>query len=965
MKPKKTLESFSRLTEETVQAYWKKNAIPNKARTQNGKSKKKFYFMDGPPYATGYIHMGTALNKISKDVVIRAKRMQGFDVYDRPGYDTHGVPIENKIEQKHGFKTKQDIIDYGIKAFVHECKDYATQFISVQNAEFADLGVWMDWDNPYLTLSDEYTQTNWWTFKRAFEKGLLYKGKYSIHTCPHCETAVSYNEIEYDKQTDTSVYVKYPSKKDPNLFFIIWTTTPWTLPANTGIMVHPDFEYDFLKLSNGETWVIAHDLSQKIMDAVEAGYVLQKTVKGKTLEGMEYENPLEPLMKRPALPGKNRVILSKEYVHLDAGTGLVHTAPGHGKEDYDAGIKNGLPVYCPVGLDGILNAETGKYAGKKARVVDAEIIEDLKASGHLIFQHPYTHDYPLCWRCKTPLLMVSVPQWYFRISGIQKRLLELNEKVHWVPSAMKARMKNWLEGIGDWPISRQRYWGTALPIWTCECDHIEVVGSIAELEKKSEQKVVNVHKPEIDQITIPCPNCKKTMHRVPEVLDVWFDAGVSSWATFGYPQKKTEFERYWPADYNIEGPDQFRGWWNAQLITSTICFDQAPFKSIAVHGLVLDLGKKKMSKSAGNATKPSEVIEKFSRDYLRYYMVLNSRGDDVKFDWDAFEDIRRFFNIFWNTYNFCQLYLDLDPTSDAVQEKKLAVEDQWILSRLHSLIRDSVDAYNAYTPYVTLQQTEQFVINDLSRTYIKLVRDRAKNNSKDMAAAQTLNHIIINLLRVLAPILPHISEHFYLHYRTEKLPESIHFHALPIANKKWIEPELEKEFENAQKLVQQAMAMREKLKLRLRWPLKELVIVSKDGKRFSKTREIIQKSLNVRTVSEVREQNNIAEQYPASNFEHETAKELENIHFFLDKSSDATLREEWEFEELRRLVQDARKKAGCNPNETVTLELGSSDPAFIAKHKTALEAETKTKIVAGTGEMQKILERMFYVKIKN
>ncbi len=954
---KSPLKPFNNAIESEIHSFWEVAKIPAQARAASAKNAKTFYFMDGPPYATGYIHMGTALNKISKDVVMRSKRMQGFHVYDRPGYDTHGVPIENKIEQKHGFKFKQDIVDYGIGPFVKECKAYATQFIGVQNKEFADLGVWMDWDNPYLTLSDEYVQTNWWTFQQAFKKGLLYKGTYSIHTCPHCETAVSYNEIEYDKQTDTSVYVKFPLASDPTTFLLIWTTTPWTLPANTGVMVHPDYDYDFLKLSNGDSWIVAHDLSQAIMDAVEAGFVLEKTVKGKALEGLVYENPLESVMKRPDLPGKNRVILSTEYVHLDAGTGLVHTAPGHGKEDFDAGVKNGLPVYCPVGLDGVLNAETGKYAGKRARVVDAEIMADLKASGHLPYTHPYTHDYPQCWRCKTPLLMVSIPQWFFRITQIQDRLLELNEGVQWVPAQMKARMKNWLEGIGDWPISRQRYWGTPLPIWTCECGHVDVVGSIRELEQKSGQKVVEIHKPEIDEITIPCEKCKAAMRRVPEVLDVWFDAGVSSWGTFNYPRQTAEFEKFWPADFNVEGPDQFRGWWNAELITSAICFDRAPFKAIGVHGLVLDLGKKKMSKSSGNATSPKEVVETFSRDYLRYYLVLNSRGDDLKFDWDAFDDIHRFFNIFWNTYNFCQLYLDLDPARDAIDEKKLAIEDRWILSRLHSLIRDSLDAYNAYTPYLVLQKTEKFVIEDLSRTYIKLVRDRAKGAETDAAARETLNHVILNLLRLLAPILPHLCEHVYRHYRTDALSESIHFHSLPTVRASWIDAVLENEFATAGQIVQQALFLREKNKLRLRWPLRKLVIQNASQQSLSRVLSIVQNTVNVQAIEETKKS-------PAGTFARQPLAEPAGFTLHLDVSSDARLREEWEFEELRRLIQDARKKAGCTPNEIVTLELASSDPAFVQKHKAALETETKTRIAEGKGAMAKLLDRDFFVEIK-
>src|SRR3989344_1701991 len=414
---KKLVEPFNLKKEEEIKEFWKKYKIAHKVRQQSAGQKKKYYFMDGPPYATGHIHLGTALNKISKDVAMRYKRMKGFHVFDRPGYDTHGVPIENKVEQQHGFKNKKDIEAYGVKKFVEECRTYATQFIDVMNSEFNDLGVWMDWQNPYLTLSDEYIEAIWWTFKKADEKELLYLGSYPVHVCPRCATAFAYNEIEYGKQKDNSVFVKFRVKGSTNKFLIIWTTTPWTLPGNTGVMVHPKFEYAEVQLSNGEIWILAKELVQGLMDAIEAGFSIKRVFSGRELEGMQYENPLAKHLKLPKLENAYRVIMSERYVNLDAGTGLVHTAPGHGKEDFEAGSKAGLPSLSPVKLDGLMTEEAGKYAGKRARVVDKEIIEDLREDGALIYQHPYTHDYPLCWRCKTPLLMISVPQWLFKISS--------------------------------------------------------------------------------------------------------------------------------------------------------------------------------------------------------------------------------------------------------------------------------------------------------------------------------------------------------------------------------------------------------------------------------------------------------------------------------------------------------------------------------------------------------------------
>ncbi|MEM0360814.1 MAG: class I tRNA ligase family protein, partial [Candidatus Diapherotrites archaeon] len=459
------LKPYSALEEAKIQDFWKKNKIMDKARAQSSKKKKPFYFMDGPPYATGHIHMGTALNKILKDVAMRSRRMLGYNVFDRPGYDTHGLPIENRVEKELGLKDKREIEALGVEKFVEECRSFATKYIGTMNSEFENLGVWMDWNDPYITLENEYIEAIWWAFKKAEEKGLLYLGQYPVHVCPHCGTAVAYNEIEYTKQTDTSVYVKFPLKDKKSEFLVVWTTTPWTLPGNTGVMVNPDFEYSFVKLSNGETWIIAKEKVQGLMDAIEAGFTIERTVKGKELEGLQYENPLSKHLKLPKMDGAYRVILSQRYVNLEEGTGLVHTAPGHGKEDFEEGSRQGLPAISPVEINGLMTEEAGKYAGKKARIVDEEIISDLEAEGALVFKHPYTHDYPVCWRCNSPLLMLSTPQWFFSIKKIQGKLLEENKKVQWIPPWMQARMQNWLESLGDWPVSRKRYWGTPLPIW--------------------------------------------------------------------------------------------------------------------------------------------------------------------------------------------------------------------------------------------------------------------------------------------------------------------------------------------------------------------------------------------------------------------------------------------------------------------------------------------------------------------
>ena len=951
MAGKKMLEPYSREKEAEIHSFWKKGRIQDKARAKSAKQSKPYYFMDGPPYATGHIHMGTALNKILKDIAMRSRRMQGFNVFDRPGYDTHGLPIENKVEQKLGFKGKQDIEKYGVGKFIKECKKFATQFIDVMNQEFVDLGVWMDWKNPYLTLTDDYIEAIWWTFKKANEKKLLYVGKYPVHVCPRCATAVAYNEIEYVKQTDTSVYVKFQLKDKKDTFLVIWTTTPWTLPGNTGVMVHPKYDYSFVKMSNGETWIVAKEKVQELMDAIEAGFSVEKTVKGKELEGLQYGNPLEKNLKLPKLENAYRVVLNERYVDLSAGTGLVHTAPGHGKEDFDAGMKSGLPAISPVAIDGTLTDEAGKYAGKKARVVDTEIIEDLEKDDALVYKHPYTHDYPVCWRCKSPLLMIALKQWFFKISAIQKKLVKSNKETKWVPAFMQDRMHDWLNQLGDWPISRARYWGTPLPIWTCEkCEEIKVIGTIGELKKESGVAKIDVHKPEIDKIELKC-KCSGKMRRIPEVLDVWFDAGVSSWAALGYPGKTELFKKFWPASLNLEGTDQFRGWWNSELILSTIAFDKKPFETIMVHGLITDLSKVKMSKSRGNTVTPKEVIEKHNRDFLRFYLASQSRGQDIAFSWDAFKDISRFFNTLWNSFNYTSLYLELNPEKKG--KAKPEAEDKWLLSKLNSLVAEVNLHFENYEFFKACSAIDYFVLEELSRTYIKLVRERVGTNS-GQAVSETLSQALFTLAKLMAPITPHLSEYLYQGMKQGKMPESVHLLELPKAEKKLVDKKLEKEMELCKQLAQTALSLREQEKLRLRWPLKEVVVQTKTGKELGKVKGILAKMCNVQKASE-------ATSKPKGSF---AEKEFEGRTVLLNTEADKEMKEQWELMELRRKIQDMRKQAKLVPQQTVKMAIGSSDEGFLKKYRKEIEESTNTKMeISKGGKREKLLEREFWIEL--
>lgn len=924
------MDDFKQI-EEGILKFWKEKKIYEKSKKKNAKG-KAFYMMDGPPYATGHIHMGTALNKISKDIVMRSKRLQGFDVFDRAGYDTHGVPIEFQIEKEIGSKSKKDIEKYGVKKFIEKCKDFATRFIEVMNNEFENLGVWMDFKNPYLTLEKEYIETIWDTFKKADEKNLLYLGKYPVHVCPRCETAVAYNEIEYEKQEDLSIYVKFPVKNEKNKFLIIWTTTPWTLPGNTGIMVNPEIEYSEIELSNGEKWVIAKEKISEIMAFLEKGYTLKKTLKGKELEGLEYENPLSKHLKLNIKKGY-KIILSSRYVNLEEGTGLVHCAPGHGKEDYEVGKIYGIDMPSPVEINGSLKEEAGKYKDKKARIVDTEIIEDLEKENFLVHKIKYTHDYPLCWRCKSPLLMISMPQWFFKIEEIQKKILKSNEEVNWIPKYMELRMKAWLEGISDWPISRNRYWGTPLPIWICDkCDKKIVVGSIKELEKKSGEKINDIHKPDIDKITWKC-GCKGDIKRVSEVLDVWFDSGVSSWAALDYPRKEKLFKKFWPADINLEGKDQVRGWWNSQIILSEIKFGKKPFKNILVHGMVLDLGKKKMSKSTGNVISPQEIIAKYGRDYLRYYLAKNSKGEDFAFEEKEFKEIQKTFMILLNIKQFMNQLED--------KKSKLKIEDKWILSKLNSTIEKVREDYNNFKFPDAIPRLEKFLIDDLSRTYIKIIRDRADETKKILEKA------IIEILKLFSPIVPFITEKIWKELKEKNIvkEESIHLSSWTKADAKKINEKLEEDFETILEIIEKGLAERDKVQIGLKWPLAKAEIFC-DKKINEELKEIIKRQLNVKEI---------------------VLKNKKEIKVVFDVRITPELEAEGYAREISRQVQAFRKKLGLEKKDKIELVIFTDDKfkSILEKQKESIKERTNSKKIEIVTTNKERFKNIIDFKIKD
>ena len=884
-------------TEEDVKSYWEEKGIPRRALRLN-ENGPKYYFLDGPPYATGSIHMGTAWNKILKDYYLRFWRMRGYNVWSQPGYDTHGLPTEIKVEKKLGIKNKQDIEKIGIDKFTSECREFATKFINAMNDQFADLGVWMDWDNPYLTLKKEYIEGAWYTFKVAYDKGLLYKGKYPVHVCPHCQTVVAYNEIEYGKVEDTSIYVKFRVKGKDNEYLIIWTTTPWTLPANTGVMVHPTETYVKVEVA-GETWILAKARLQELVDKLEAGYRILEEFPGQELVGVEYENPLGDLPVQKGIVG--RVVPSAQFVTMDTGTGLVHCAPGHGREDYKVGKENGLPQLAPVGLDGKFTSDAGKYSGMYVKDADKLIIDDLRNKGALVFEEKITHDYPKCWRCGSPLIFTSVPQWFFAVSKIKDKLIEEARKTKWYPNWSGRRFEDWLQGIEDWPISRQRYWGIPVPMWVCEkCGKVKVIGSTGELGVKLD----DLHRPYIDNVKLKC-ECGGDMKRVPEVLDVWFDSGVAAWASLGYPEKEEPFKSMWPVDHVLEGLDQIRGWWNSSMISSVITFGRTPFNAVVNHGLILDVHGIKMSKSKGNVVTPKEVVDQYSRDELRFYLLSLDYGSDVSFDWNALREDKKFFTILNNIYRFFDLYgsrLDLPD--------KLEPEDKWIISRVNSLVKSVTSLSEEFKNYRALKEIERFVVDDLSRTYVKLIRDRTwpSYSGKDKISAQaTLYYTLNKLVKLMAPILPYTSERLYLGVLGGE--NSVHFQKWPEAEEKLINKELEDSMEILHEVVDAVINARQEAGIKLRWPIGRVEVNGDESvsKAVSLLEGTLLKMINAKSTGP------LTGEFVEAHFSKGTVR--------IPKSLSGELVEEALASELIRRIQEKRKKANMSVDEKITLRL--------------------------------------------
>jgi isoleucyl-tRNA synthetase len=837
-------------SEESVLKFWKDNQIYEKIKKRNSKG-KKFYFLQGPPYTSGYLHLGQAWNNTMKDMVMRYKRMQGFDVWDRGGFDMHGLPTARKVMAELKLETKEDIEKYGVAKFSKACMDWGMEKVGVMNKDLNRLGVWMDHENAYLPVSNEYIESVWWLIKQADKKKRLYEGLRTMSWCASCQTAMAKHECDYKVLEEDSIFVKFKLKGTKNEYLVVWTTTPWTMAYNMGIMVNPDLEYVKIKMGN-EVWVVAKGLSVVFVQTL-LGKKLEvvKEFKGSEMEGWEYEHywgkdiPMFKEMKK-SNPKTHTVVLSSEYVSLKGGSGLVHMAGGCGPEDYEISRKNKIPPFNNLKENGVFPESMGRFAGLKAKTDDKKFIEFMKKDGVLIEVTQVEHDYAHCQRCHEPVIFRTTKQWFFKTEDLKEKMLKANEKVGWVPDSGYNAFKSWLTNLRDNSITKQRFWGTPIPVWRCkECEKYEVIGSVKELEKYAKSPK-NLHKPWIDDVKWDC-KCGGKMERIPDVLDVWIDAGCASWACLYYPHRTDLYEKYFPADFILEGKDQVRGWYNLLMVASMIGMDKNSFNNVHMHGFVTDVDGEKMSKSLGNIISPYELIDKSGADALRFYMTGNNAGEDVNFSWDELKLRFRNLGIVWNVHKYLLNY------SKALKVKpklvtKLDAEEKYILSRLNSTINTVTSRMEKYEIHYVPKLLDDLFL-DLSRDYIQLTRGKIDNEPEKVLGV--IEKVLLEGLKMFSILCPYISEKIYLNLKEEfgYKDDSVHMLGWPKVDKKKVDVGLEQDFKVAFNVVQGILNAREKAGYGVRWPLAKVRFVSQDTKvreSVTKLQGLILEQVNVK-----------------------------------------------------------------------------------------------------------------------
>ncbi|EFU76771.1 isoleucine--tRNA ligase [Lachnoanaerobaculum saburreum DSM 3986] len=838
--------------EREVEKFWRENHIFEKS-IEDRKDAPTYMFYDGPPTANGKPHIGHALTRVIKDMIPRYRTMKGYKVPRKAGWDTHGLPVEIEVEKELGINGKEQIEKYGVAPFIEKCKESVWKYKSMWE-QFSDvIGFWADMDDPYVTYHNSYIESEWWALKQIWDKGLLYKGFKVVPYCPRCGTPLSSHEVAqgYKDVKERSAIVRF-KKKNEDVYFLAWTTTPWTLPSNVALCVNPD--EDYVKVVQGDyTYILASALVETVL---KEDYTVLETYKGKELEGIEYE----PLWGELNVKGKAWYVVCDNYVTLTDGTGIVHIAPAFGEDDSRIGRNYNLPFVQLVDAQGNLTKET-KWAGVFVKDADKLILKDLEENGKLFDAPVFEHSYPHCWRCNTPLIYYARESWYIKMTAVKEDIIRNNNTINWIPESIgKGRFGDWLENIQDWAVSRNRYWGTPLNVWVCDCGHMHSIGSIEELKSMSKNCPDNIelHRPYIDAVTITCPECGKEMRRTPEVLDAWFDSGSMPFAQHHYPFENHEkFEAQFPADFISEAVDQTRGWFYSLLAISTLIFNKAPYKNVIVMGHVQDEDGQKMSKSKGNAVDPMDALNKFGADAIRWYFYVNSAPwlPNRFHDKAVEEGQRKFLGTLWNTYAFYVLYADIDnfdPTKYSLDYDKLSVMDRWLLSKLNTLVKTVDDYLSNYKITETARALQSFT-DDMSNWYVRRCRERfwAKGMEQDkINAYMTLYTALITLSKVSAPMIPFMTEEIYqnlVRSVDKNAPESIHLTDFPAVNEEFIDKELEVSMDEVLDIVVLGRAARNSANIKNRQPIGNMYVKAENVLSPFYV-EIIEDELNVKNV---------------------------------------------------------------------------------------------------------------------
>ncbi len=851
--------------EKKIEKFWSNAKIFEKSIAEKANG-EPYVFYDGPPTANGKPHIGHVLTRVIKDMIPRYRTMKGYMVPRKAGWDTHGLPVELEVEKLLGLDGKEQIEEYGLDPFISHCKESVWKYKGMWEDFSKTVGFWADMDNPYVTYHNDFIESEWWALKQIFEKGLLYKGFKIVPYCPRCGTPLSSHEVAqgYKNVKERSAVVRFKVAGE-DAYFLAWTTTPWTLPSNVALCVNPDETYCKVKASDGYVYYMAKALLDKVLGKLATeetpAYEIIEEYVGTDLEHKEYE-PLFDYVK-PICEKQNKkghFITCDSYVTMTDGTGIVHIAPAFGEDDAKVGRKYDLPFVQLVDSKGEMTAET-PYEGVFVKKADPLVLTDLEKAGLLFDAPKFEHDYPHCWRCDTPLIYYARESWFIKMTEVKDDLIKNNDTINWIPESIgKGRFGDWLKNVQDWGISRNRYWGTPLNIWTCECGHMHSIGSIEELKSMSDNcpDEIELHRPYIDAVTLKCPICGKEMHRVPEVIDCWFDSGAMPFAQHHYPfENKELFESQFPADFISEAVDQTRGWFYSLLAISTLIFDKAPFKNVIVLGHVQDENGQKMSKSKGNAVDPFDALEQFGADAIRWYFYTNSAPwlPNRFHSRAVVEGQRKFMGTLWNTYAFYLLYAEIDqfdPTKYNINDYQLTVMDKWLLSRLNSTVKTVDDNLANYRIPEAARALQEFV-DEMSNWYVRRGRERywVQGMTDDKIAAYlTLYTALVTVSKTAAPMIPFMAENIYqnlVRNLDKDAPESIHLCDFPTVDEALIDTKLEEQMERVLEIVVLGRSARNGSALKNRQPLATMYVKA-DGGLENMYTDIIRDELNIKNV---------------------------------------------------------------------------------------------------------------------